>query len=183
MRNLHLTYSDFTGEYIDRLTLLPYNTHRGHKLPPPKYIAWINNSNVTQITYTALYKHWELLANDSLQLCIYMTTSHILPANAWKCYQHYFQSRPIHSYPSMTSLVYYNYFHCSPLQTQLTMHETCIHIFIRCCCSSVITYEEQQQKQNYTVTTPIKTLINIWVVENWVIYVHEVCCCWCCCCC
>ena len=70
---------------------------------PQKYIAWINNSNVAQITYTALYKHLELLCSDSLQLCIYMTTSHILPPNAWKCYQHYFPSTPIHLCPSMTS--------------------------------------------------------------------------------
>ena len=42
----------------------------------------------------------ELLFNDSLWLCI-------LPPNAWKCYHYYFPSRPIHSYPSMTSLVYY----------------------------------------------------------------------------
>ena len=29
--------------------------------------------------YTPLYKHLELLCNDSLHLCIYMTSSHILP--------------------------------------------------------------------------------------------------------
>ena len=45
---------------------------------------------------------------------------------------------------------------------------TCRHIFIRHCCSSVITYEEQQQKQNYTVTTTmtIKTSIHLLVIEN-----------------
>ena len=50
-----------------------------------------------------------------------MTPSHTLAPNVWKYYQDYFQSRPIHSYPSTSSLVYYytkvllsrNYFHWS----------------------------------------------------------------------
>ena len=54
-----------------------------HTNPPPQYIAWINSSQMTQITYTTLYKHLELLCNDSLQLCIYMTSSYILPPNVW----------------------------------------------------------------------------------------------------
>ena len=65
-------------------------------MTPPEYIACINYSEVTQITYTAQYKHLELLYNDSSQLCIYMTSSHILPPNACKCYQHYLQLRAIH---------------------------------------------------------------------------------------
>ena len=79
------------------------------------------NRQVTQITYAALYKHLALLFNDSSQLCIYMTSPHILAPNVCKYYQDYFQSRPIHSYPSMSSIVYYNtkvlcsrnYFHWS----------------------------------------------------------------------
>ena len=62
---------------------------------------------MTQITCTTLYKHLELLFNDSFHLCIYMTSSHILPPNAWKCYQVYFPSKPINSYHAMSSLVYY----------------------------------------------------------------------------
>ena len=53
-----------------------------HTTMPPEYISSINNSQVTQITYTALYKHVELLCNDALQLCCYMISSHILPPNA-----------------------------------------------------------------------------------------------------
>ena len=75
-------------------TLFTFKTHRPHN--PPEYIALINNSQMTQITYTVLYKHVKLLCSDSLQLCIYMTSSHMLPPNAWKCYQDYCPSRPIH---------------------------------------------------------------------------------------
>ena len=51
-----------------------------------------------------LYKHYALLFSDSPQLCIYMTSPCILAPNVWKCYQDYFQSTPIHSYPSTSSL-------------------------------------------------------------------------------
>ena len=99
-------------------------------MPPPEYIVCMNNSQLTQITYAALYKHLELLSSDSLPLCIYMTSSHILPPNACKCYQHYFPSRPIHAYPSMSTLVYYytnvllekNYFQCSVDTIDNTLH-------------------------------------------------------------
>ena len=42
-----------------------------------------------------------------LQLCIYITSSYILPPNVCKCYKDYFDSRPIHSYPSTSSLLHY----------------------------------------------------------------------------
>ena len=75
--------------------------------PPKKHISWFNNRQVTQITYADLYKHNTLLFSDSSQLCIYMTSSHILAPNVWKCYWDYFQSTPINSYPSTSSIVYY----------------------------------------------------------------------------
>ena len=55
----------------------------------------------------------------------------------------------------------------------------CCCFYYYCCycvllfCSSVITDEQQQ---NYTVTTTtmkIKTWIQIWVIENWAIYVDQ----------
>ena len=46
---------------------------------PQKHVSWMNNRQVTQITYATLYKH-----------------------------EDYFQSRPIYSYPSTNNLMYYN---------------------------------------------------------------------------
>ena len=74
---------------------------------PLEYIPYMNNSQVTQITYTALYKHVELLCDTPLHMCLYMTSSHILPPHTCKCYQYYFPSTQIHSYHSMSSLVQY----------------------------------------------------------------------------
>ena len=96
-----------------------YHARPREQTTPQKHISWFNNRQVTQITYAALYKHLALLFTDSSWLCIYMTSPHILAPNVWKCYQDYFQSTPIHSYPSMSSLLYYctkvllsrNYFH------------------------------------------------------------------------
>ena len=125
LANRKTTYSNCRQTYRS-----VYQTLQTEHTTPPEYIAWINNSQMTQITYTSLYQDLELLCNDSLQLCIYMTPSHILPPNAWKCHQDYFPSKPINSYPSMSSLVYYytnillskNYFQMSPLYKQLRMH-------------------------------------------------------------
>ena len=86
----------------------------------PKHSSQFNRQ-VMQTTRAALYKHLALLFSDSSQLCIYMTSPHILAPNVCKCCQDYFQSTPIHSYPSMSSIVYYytkvllsrNYFHWS----------------------------------------------------------------------
>ena len=110
---------------------LAYKTHLSCKTqtadkPHQKHISWFNNRQVTQITYTTLYKYLALLFSDPSQLCIYMTSSHILVPNVWKSYQDYFQSRPIHSYPSMNSLVCYytkvllprNYFHWSFIEKE-----------------------------------------------------------------
>ena len=93
---------------------------------PQKHIWWFNNRQVTQITHAAPYKHLALLFSDSSQLCIYMTSPHILAPTVWICYQDYFQSTPIHSYPSTSSLVYYytkvllsrNYFHWSFIEKE-----------------------------------------------------------------
>ena len=120
-------YIDMSHIAIGNLTylLLPtkhiYYARPREQTIPMKHISWFNNRQVTQITYAALYKHLALLFSDSSQLCIYMTSPHILPPNVWKCHQHYFQSTSIHSYPSMSSTVYYytkvlpsrNYFHWS----------------------------------------------------------------------
>ena len=85
-----------------------------------------SNRQVMHITYTALYKHLALLFSNSSQLCIYMTSPHILAPNICKCYQDYFQSTPVHSYPSTSSMVYYytkvllskNYFHWSFIEKE-----------------------------------------------------------------
>ena len=104
--------------------------------PPQTHLSWINNRQVTQVAYATLYKHLPLLFSDCLQLCIYIISSHILAPNVCKCYQDYFQSRPIHSYPSMSSLVYYytkilllrNYFYCWSIIEQTSVQNfTCRH--------------------------------------------------------
>ena len=127
---------------------------------------------MTQITNTALYKHLELLCNDSLQLCIYMTSSHILPPNAWKCYQDYFPSKPINSYPSMSSLVYYytnillfrcllctNNWECIRQADINTLPPACccycwmLLFFLFICDCGSTTQAEQEQPQHDKVTT------------------------------
>ena len=154
-----------TGIYIN----LPNTSHRAHT--PLEYIAWINNSQMIQITYTALYKHLELLCNDSLQLCIYMTSSHILPPNAWKSYHDYFPSKPIASYPSMSSLVYYytnillftcllctNNWECIR-QAHINNPPACccyywmLLFFLFICDCGSTTQAEQKQQQHDKVTT------------------------------
>ena len=103
---------------------------------PLEHISWFNRQ-VIQITYGALYKHLALLFIDSSQLCIYMTTPHILAPNVWKCCQDYFQSMLIQSDPSTSSIVYYytkvmlskNYFHWSIREKRAQLHKvtlTCI---------------------------------------------------------
>ena len=103
---------------------LAYKTHLSCKTKrtntPQKHRSRFNRQ-VMQITYAALYGHLALLFSDSSQLCIYMTSIHILTPNVCKSYQDYFQSTPIDSYPSMSSIVYYytkvllsrNYFYWS----------------------------------------------------------------------
>ena len=54
---LFITYSNSTDRYIQPSHSRPTE----HTTPPPEYIASINNSQVTQITCTALYKRLELL--------------------------------------------------------------------------------------------------------------------------
>ena len=106
---------------------------------PQKHIYWFNRQ-LMQITHAALYKHLAQLISDSSQLCIYMTSPHILAPNVWKCYQDYFQSTTIHSYPSTSSIVYYytkvllwrNYFHWSVYRKRAELHKvtltfTCMH--------------------------------------------------------
>ena len=113
------------------ILLLPakhiYHAKTREQTTPQKHIPWFNRQ-VMQINYAALYKHLALLFSDSSQLCIYMTSPHILAPNVWKCYQDYFQSTPIHSYPSMSSIVCYytkillsrNHFHCSFIEKEHT---------------------------------------------------------------
>ena len=45
---------------------------------------------------------------DSLHICIYATSSHILTCNVKKCYMDYFLCRPIYAYPYTINLMYYN---------------------------------------------------------------------------
>ena len=44
---------------------------------------------------------------DHLQFSIYITLSYILAPNVEKCYEDYFLSRPIYTYPSTINLVYH----------------------------------------------------------------------------
>ena len=73
----NLTYSDlcFAIAYTKHL----YHVRPTEETTPQKHRSWMNNRQVTQITYAALYKH-----------------------------EDYFQCRPIYSYPSTTNLMYYN---------------------------------------------------------------------------
>ena len=90
-----------------------------------------------------------------LQLCIYMTSSHILVPNVWKYYQDYFQSRPIHSYHSTSSPVYYytkvllsrNHFHWSFVQNTSVMQEPNLKWVqnFRCRCTPIETSGGQGQ--------------------------------------
>ena len=81
----------------------PSSKHFSRPTPPPEYIASIFNSQVTQISYTALYKHLVLLSNDSLQLCLITYSS----TKLCKCYKDYFHSRPIYSYTSTCSILWW----------------------------------------------------------------------------
>ena len=45
---------------------------------------------------------------DSLHICIYATSSHILTHNVRKCYADYFLCRPIYAYPYTINLMCYN---------------------------------------------------------------------------
>ena len=109
------------GSCLQNTSIMQYQESR----QPPEYTAFFKRQ-VTQITNTALYKHLALLFSDSSQLCSYMTTPHILAPNICKCYQDYFQSTPVHSYLSMSSIVYYytkvllakNYFHQSFIEKE-----------------------------------------------------------------
>ena len=53
---------------------------QGSRQSPQKHRSWFNRQ-VMQITYAALYKHLALLFSDSSQLCIYITSPHILAPN------------------------------------------------------------------------------------------------------
>ena len=153
-------------------------------------MAWINNSQITQITYTTLYKHLELLCNDSLQLCIYMTSSHIFPPNAWKCYQDYFPSKLINSYHAMSSPVYHYtntlWFTC----LLCTKNWECIRqadintfplLVVLCCwmllfCLFICHYEsktqaEQEQPQHDKVTTILMWTKRFHNLCRWILFV------------
>ena len=69
---------------------LAYKTHLSHKTkradnPPETHIMVQQTSDANHLC--SLYKHLALLFSDSSQLCIYMTSPHILAPNVWKCYQ------------------------------------------------------------------------------------------------
>ena len=46
--------------------------------------------------------------HDSVHICIYATSSHILTHNIQKCYMDYFLCRPIYIYPYTINLTYYD---------------------------------------------------------------------------
>ena len=46
--------------------------------------------------------------HDSLHICIYATSSHILTYNGKTCYMDYFLCRPIYTYPYTINLTYYD---------------------------------------------------------------------------
>ena len=46
--------------------------------------------------------------SDSLHICIYATSSHILTCNVKKCYRDYFLCRPIYASPYTINLTYYD---------------------------------------------------------------------------
>ena len=46
--------------------------------------------------------------SDSLYICIYAASSHILTHNVKKCYTDYVLSRPIYTYPYTINLMYYD---------------------------------------------------------------------------
>ena len=46
--------------------------------------------------------------SDSLHICIYAASSHILTCNVKKCYMDYVLSRPIYAYPYTINLMYYD---------------------------------------------------------------------------
>ena len=54
-----------------------------------------------------LYKFGTIF-HDSLHICIYATSSHILTCNVKKCYIDYFLCRPIYAYPYTINLMYYD---------------------------------------------------------------------------
>ena len=62
---------------------------------------------VTEMSYAGYYIHLELYF-DSLHICIYATSSHILTCNAKKCYADYFLCRPIYAFPYTINLMYYD---------------------------------------------------------------------------
>ena len=46
--------------------------------------------------------------SDSLHICIYAASSHILTCNVKECYTDYVLSRPIYAYPYTINLIYYD---------------------------------------------------------------------------
>ena len=76
----NLTYSDIGWSvFCSCLQKTSIMQDPESRQPPHKHLSWMNNWQVTQITYAALYKH-----------------------------ENYFQSRPIHSNPSTSKLMYYD---------------------------------------------------------------------------
>ena len=89
---------------------LAYKTHLSCKTKradnPPETHIMVQQASAANHLYIPI-RHLPLLSSDSSQLCIYMTSPHILAPNICKCHQDYFQSTPVHTYPSTSSIVYY----------------------------------------------------------------------------
>ena len=79
---------------------LPSPLSQIRQTPHPPQIQQVNYTMLlTQITYTVLYKHSALLSHC---LCF-----HIIPPNVCICYKDYFHLRPIYSYTSTCSLLWW----------------------------------------------------------------------------
>ena len=102
----NLTYSEIGWSLFCLAYKTPSSckTQRGDN--PQKHISWVNNSQLTQITYAALYKH-----------------------------EDYFQSTPIYSYPSTSILMYYNtpryYFQGTGRFTPPPLNTSALHLFLQ----------------------------------------------------
>ena len=145
-----LTYSNFTDRYIE-----PSTKHFSHARPTectttsPEYIALIDNSQVTQITYTALYKHLELFCIDSLQYLHDLTT---YPST--KCMKMLSGLLPIHT----NSLISFHE------QSSVLLHQCTTFKELLADVSSVDTIENALHRQIETPSPFLLLLLNIVII-------------------
>ena len=68
----------------------------------------VKAKQVTEMSSAGYYDTFGTIFSDSLHICIYATSSHILTCNVKKCYMDYFLCRPIYAYTYMINLTYYD---------------------------------------------------------------------------